>query len=250
MKRVILLGDSITEQAFSSAGCWGSLLANQFRRRADVINRGFSGYNTRWLLAHLDTILEPHTVAGGQPAVTAATAVVIFLGANAAARLPSFQHVPVEEYGANLVSLVQRVREKLNIGSNSRNVILVTPPPFHERSWLLVKGCATSDRTALVTQQYAQRAVRAAVDADCGLVDLHSLFLSAAEGSPDKTAMFLDDGLHLNVAGAALVYKALVLALYDFLPPATGAEATSTTAAQPFLPHYSSFKAACEATDA
>ncbi len=44
---IVLFGDSITQQGFGLNGHvgWASLLANDYIRRADVLNRGFSGYN-------------------------------------------------------------------------------------------------------------------------------------------------------------------------------------------------------------
>lgn len=54
---------------------WLALLAHWWERRLDVINRGFSGYNTRWLMP----LVEKLFVSGG----TAPTKLVtIFLGAN------------------------------------------------------------------------------------------------------------------------------------------------------------------------
>lgn len=55
---IILFGDSITEQAFGGAFRdvnfgWASLLAADYSRRADVLNRGFSGYTSRHAVEHL-----------------------------------------------------------------------------------------------------------------------------------------------------------------------------------------------------
>ena len=49
---IILFGDSITEQGFGLPSDavhfgWASLLAADYARRADVFNRGFSGYTSR-----------------------------------------------------------------------------------------------------------------------------------------------------------------------------------------------------------
>ena len=46
--RVFLFGDSLTQYAFGSEGGWAAMLADKLQRKADVVNRGFSGYNTRW----------------------------------------------------------------------------------------------------------------------------------------------------------------------------------------------------------
>lgn len=54
---------------------WLSLLANWWERRIDVVNRGFSGYNTRWLMPLVDRLFVP---GGASPTKL----VTIFLGAN------------------------------------------------------------------------------------------------------------------------------------------------------------------------
>ena len=47
---ILLFGDSITEYGFGIEEVrfgWASLLSSLYSRRADVLNRGFSGYNTK-----------------------------------------------------------------------------------------------------------------------------------------------------------------------------------------------------------
>lgn len=48
LDQIILFGDSITQQSFSQERgfAFGAELSNQYVRKLDVINRGFSGYNT------------------------------------------------------------------------------------------------------------------------------------------------------------------------------------------------------------
>ena len=48
-KRIICLGDSITQQASQSKG-WLNIISDHYVREFDFVNRGFSGYNTRWIL--------------------------------------------------------------------------------------------------------------------------------------------------------------------------------------------------------
>ncbi len=54
-----------------------ALLAHWWQRRFDVVNRGFSGYNTRWLLPLVDRLFVPGG-GGGAPVKL----VTVFLGAN------------------------------------------------------------------------------------------------------------------------------------------------------------------------
>lgn len=46
--KVLLIGDSLTQFGFSAEGGWAAMLANALQRRCDVVNRGFSGYTTRY----------------------------------------------------------------------------------------------------------------------------------------------------------------------------------------------------------
>jgi hypothetical protein len=50
----VLFGDSITQRGFAPGG-WAAALADRYGRRVDVVNRGYSGYNTA-----LATHLLPH----------------------------------------------------------------------------------------------------------------------------------------------------------------------------------------------
>lgn len=45
----LLFGDSITQQSFSAGG-YGQWMSDNYQRRADIINRGYGGYNTEWAL--------------------------------------------------------------------------------------------------------------------------------------------------------------------------------------------------------
>jgi lysophospholipase L1-like esterase len=106
--RLVLLGDSITQQSFSlEREGWGAALADLYQQKLDVINRGASGYNTRWTLQ-----LMPSIFPASEPAPIAT---VIFFGANDAVQpglsgTLSKQHVPLEEYEANLVKIVAHIK--------------------------------------------------------------------------------------------------------------------------------------------
>ncbi|WJX26751.1 hypothetical protein P8452_15633 [Trifolium repens] len=105
--QICLFGDSITEQSFDVGG-WGASLANHFSRTADVVLRGYSGYNTRWVLKVLDRVFPvSQDLHGGTE--TAPIALTIFFGANDAClpnRCSAFQHVPLDEYKENIRSTV------------------------------------------------------------------------------------------------------------------------------------------------
>ena len=51
-KKAVFFGDSITQHGSNpTVSGWVSLFVDWWVRRVDVINRGFSGYNSKWALA-------------------------------------------------------------------------------------------------------------------------------------------------------------------------------------------------------
>lgn len=58
MKKILLLGDSLTQGGTDDEGGWAQRLAARYSRRADVLNRGLSGYQTGWTLEVLDDLLD------------------------------------------------------------------------------------------------------------------------------------------------------------------------------------------------
>ena len=128
---IILFGDSITEQSFGLNGRvgWGSLLAAEYARRADVFNRGFSGYNTRMALDLIPSIFPSPSPSppnysskrdssdGGSSKEAENIAsdggilfCTVYFGANDAALPGERQHVSLEEYGQNLGTIITSIR--------------------------------------------------------------------------------------------------------------------------------------------
>lgn len=97
----VILGDSLTQRAFEPSG-WGAAVANQYARSIDVLNRGYGGYNSRWVLRILPRIL-PDTLAQEPPQL-----LTLWLGANDAVLPDSHRHVPGWELAAH--ASVQGVR--------------------------------------------------------------------------------------------------------------------------------------------
>jgi len=118
----MLFGDSITQYSFRPDG-WGTALADAYSRKADVVCRGFSGYNTR-----MARCLLPHCFpeASAQLLIT-----TVFFGANDAVSADKgpAQHVPADEYRDNLAAIVAHV------AARSRLVIVISPPPVDEAVW-------------------------------------------------------------------------------------------------------------------
>jgi len=193
----VLFGDSITQQGFStSKSGWAAQLADVYQQKVDVINRGFSGYTTRWAVRLLPKIF-PLVQGGHHPSL-----VVVFFGANDSCLPSSRQHVPLEEYSNNLIAIVRH----LKAADKVPHVLLVTPPPIDAARWAAHKNLPEHDRELSNTSKYAQAAREVASRCDCYLLDLFAEMTK----SPTWNNDYFFDGLHLNDKGNTLLYEQLM----------------------------------------
>ncbi|KAL2936040.1 hypothetical protein RDABS01_019158 [Bienertia sinuspersici] len=170
--QIVLFGDSITEQSFRPGG-WGSALADSFSRKADILNRGYGGYNTRWALFLLHHIFP---LGLAKPPV----AVTIFFGANDAAlpgRNSERQHVPTEEYKENLRKIVMHLKKC----SSTMLVVLITPPPVDEEGRMEYaqsvygeKAMKLPERTNETAGEYANQCISLAKELGIPSINLWS----------------------------------------------------------------------------
>lgn len=127
--QIICFGDSITQKAFGPHG-WATYISENLQRRVDVINRGYSGYNSALGVEVLEYVFDP----GSMPAPSLVT---VFFGANDAV-LPghefSKQHVSVEDYGKNLKFIVNFIRSSF---TPVPDICLIAPPPVGEKQRIL-----------------------------------------------------------------------------------------------------------------
>ena len=228
----VLFGDSITQYSFGNkttgeVGGWGALVATEYARTLDVVNRGFSGYTTRGALSVCDHVLGTDDGGVGSPAARSSSSlpssppcsacssasrtkpflfVTIFFGANDSAdpAVNKAQHVPVAEFHANLARLVDKAR------TVAQHVVVISPPPIDATAWAKERGMARSDRQNVLTEQYCEagRAVAAAKGAL--FVDTFHAMLAH-----DDWRTFLNDGLHLSPRGNRKLFTLLLEALRD-----------------------------------
>ena len=92
-KKVLFFGDSITQHGFNTQiHGWVSQFGNWWTRRIDILNRGYSGYNTRWAKEAIERV-----VISEQPDF-----IFLFFGANDAVDPSVLQHVSLNDYHENL----------------------------------------------------------------------------------------------------------------------------------------------------
>ncbi|EFJ15187.1 hypothetical protein SELMODRAFT_156096 [Selaginella moellendorffii] len=205
--RIVLFGDSITQQSFGPGG-WGAALAHHYCRKADIVLRGYSGYNSSWALFLLHKIF-PSSLEEDAP-----LAVTIFFGANDAAlpdRGSSHQHVPLPTYKTNL----KRIISHLKAVSKRTHIVLITPPPIDEKARREFAihtygrdAHELPERTNAVAQEYASACKAVAAEENVAVIDLWTLF----QKNHDWRSIYLSDGLHLTAAGNGVVFDQVVQA--------------------------------------
>jgi len=259
--KIILIGDSITQQSCSaSLSGFGAHLSDVYQRRADVYNRGFSGYNTDWLLHYMTQTEEgKHDIFTSFDTKCdkeeSSFLVTIFMGANDAsdAQMNPRHHVPLDRFQQNLHTMVSLSRQ--NYGDNVR-IIMIGAPPVHHQSRLEYqiqrygKDGATGklERTLKLSGQYAAAAGQVAskeglpflnlweeMQTSVG-VDIDNDHIENDDDKQDLWKKYLSDGLHLSAEGNIFVGKRIVEVIEKSYPefavipdPATGFPGSSAS---------------------
>ncbi|KAI2630685.1 SGNH hydrolase [Hypoxylon sp. NC1633] len=177
--QVVLFGDSLFQGAsqvqdgFSFQGA----LQSQCIRYLDVVNRGFSGYNTKNALKLLPEIFLPPS-----PSNPRIEYLLVLLGANDAC-LPiptNTQGVPIEQYKENLINIITHDY----VRAHNPKILLVTPPPVDEIRITvldLASGHAQATRQAAVSAAYSETARKVAAEVPgVVLIDLQKAIMDKA----------------------------------------------------------------------
>lgn len=205
--QIILLGDSLTQLGYEG---WASTLANVYQRRADVINRGCSGYNTK---NYLDYIPLPSIECAPNVCL-----VIIFFGANDASLLKENprQHVSLEDYRQNLKTLIQNVNDTYD----TPRILLMNPPPLDHNQRLLYQKQRYGDlatgrleRTTENTALYADACLKVGEELNIPCLDLFHNMVEVSNYNE-----FLKDGLHFSEKGQVFVVEQILNAIQQYYP--------------------------------
>jgi len=212
---IILFGDSLTEQGFGVNGRtgWASLLSADYSRRADVLNRGYFGYNSKHavgLLPSLKGVLEGDLLF-----------CTVYFGANDATVPGSRQFIPEDQFAVNLSRIITTIRQ----ANRQVPIIIMTPPPLHEAAWTNFKGIA--NRTNEQHFQYGNVIKNVAEKSNCAVLDVWDLL--QGQTSPDVYGNYLTDGLHLNEEGNRKLHRGLVDLIRKDYPDLSPRQSGSTT---------------------
>jgi isoamyl acetate esterase len=189
----------------------------------DVINRGFSGYNTVWaipvfeqvrLLAKLrwsccrpdEHIHKVFAKQHEQQHLPKVRLLSVWFGANDAAIPPSPQHVLLPEFIANMKHIINMIKSPSSPHySPETEIILITPPPVntYQREEELANRDPPLklDREFEVTRSYAMAVKEVGEEAGLGVADVWTKIWEKAGKNERALNKYLWDGLHLTSEG-------------------------------------------------
>lgn len=221
MDSIFLLGDSLTQGGWEPNG-FAQKLAYVYARKLDVINRGLSGYNTTWAIPCFEQSLAP-SAAHDQHITSKIRMLLIWFGANDACIPPSPQHVPLEQFKANLSHIINLVKSpESKYYSPQTEILLLTPPPIDTIQRGADLGSRNPplelDRIFEITKAYAEGVKEVAKAHSVHLVDVFDAVWDAAGHTEKGLSKYLGDGLHCTSAGYEIVYEEIIKVITKELP--------------------------------
>lgn len=127
-KKILVLGDSLTQRGFDpSTNGWVASLASFYIRRCDVINRGFSGFNSK----HVRIIFPKLKIPELELAVVFIGLLVLTEGVNDSVLASNAQqHVSLDEYKSNMKDVISLVMPLCK-----QHMVIVSPTPCNQGDW-------------------------------------------------------------------------------------------------------------------
>lgn len=198
----VLFGSSIVQMSYNVGG-WGAMLADLYARKADVLLRGYSGWNSRMALQILDQVFQKD--AAVQPSL-----VILYFGGNDATNPhPSGLggHVPLPEYIENMKKMIVHIKGL----SDKTRIICLSSPPVNEAKIIEIFGAAFDDqaRTNEGLCIYNKALIELCEEMDVKAVDL----FTAIQGKDDWAESCFLDGIHLSSDGSQVVLEEILKVL-------------------------------------
>ncbi|WJX76678.1 GDSL esterase/lipase cprd49 [Trifolium repens] len=177
--QIVLFGSSIIQMSFDNGG-WGAILANLYARKADIVLRGYSGWNSRRALEVLDEVFPKD--AHVQPSL-----VIIYFGGN--------DSIHPHPSGLGPHSLSDHIR-----------LIFLTSPPISEVQIRKKLSATQSGRTNEHCGIYAKALVELCDEMNLKVINLWS----AIQQRDDWLEVSFTDGVHLSAEGSKVVLKEIL----------------------------------------
>ncbi|XP_022767721.1 GDSL esterase/lipase CPRD49-like [Durio zibethinus] len=196
----VLFGSSIVQFSYGRDG-WGAILADVYARKADILLRGYAGWNSRHALEVLHQVFPKDAVV--QPSL-----VIVYFGGNDSMEPnPSGlgPHVPLPEFVENMKKIALHLKGL----SDKTCVMFLSAPPVNEEQ--IVQTIGVRGRSNEACRVYSEACIRLCKELDVKGIDL---WTALQQRDDWKTACFTD-GIHLSSEGSKLVAKEILKGLRE-----------------------------------
>ncbi|XP_077222653.1 SGNH hydrolase-type esterase superfamily protein [Tasmannia lanceolata] len=200
----VLFGSSIVQFNFSNGG-WGATLADIYARKADIVMRGYSGWNSRRALQVVEQVFLKD--AAVQPSLV----IVYFGGNDAMGPHPSGlgPHVPLPEYIENM----RRIGSHLKGLSEKTRIIFLSCPPVNEEKLRETTSGFFSElvRSNEACRRYSEACIELCKEMDLKVIDLWT----AIQKRDDWRTACFTDGVHFSADGSKIVVEEILKVLKE-----------------------------------
>ncbi|PIA27762.1 hypothetical protein AQUCO_07600136v1 [Aquilegia coerulea] len=187
----VLFGSSIVQFSYTNGG-WGAHLTTVYSRQADIVLRGYSGWNSKRALAIVDQVFP-------QDAVVQPDLVITYFGGNDAMEYnPSgtSPHVPLEEYIENM----RKIALHLKGLSDKTRLIFLSCPPLNEEQYISAYGNEIV-RTNETSERYSEALLKLCKEIGVKAIDL----FNSIRRKDNWQNISFTDGIHLSAEGSSIV---------------------------------------------
>ncbi|XP_047943709.1 GDSL esterase/lipase CPRD49-like [Salvia hispanica] len=195
----VLFGSSIVQHSYSNGG-WGAVLSDIYARKADIILRGYFGWNSRRAAKILDLVFPKD--APVQPSL-----IIVYFGGNDSMGPHSSglgPHVPLPEYIQNMRTIANHLK---SLSDNTR-IIFLSCPPVNEVKLAESTSTYFSElvRTNELCRMYSEACIELCKEMDVKVVDL----FTAIQKRENWMETCFTDGVHLSEEGSKVVVEQIL----------------------------------------
>ncbi|KAJ3199644.1 hypothetical protein HDU67_002650, partial [Dinochytrium kinnereticum] len=212
MPQFLLFGDSLTEFSHSPYQGWACYLADAYRRRVDICNRGFGGYTSRGA----KPLIEPILRGNYENSYSKPLLISIWLGTNDCVNpqwAPDYA-VPIPEYKDNMMYIMLKVKAAFP----KIRILIITPPPVDVMKW--GGGSKPIDRTYERTKEYRNACLSIGEEAkkrwpdDVAILNAYTALGISDDISMEEITLrlkpLLSDGVHFSSQGSELIARGVL----------------------------------------